>query len=237
MSSASSIFRNRAILSAKYIPETLIHREDKLKLLNSLFSGASSSPSKCFLQTVQLVGPSGSGKTSIMQVFGRSLEQEGERFGSNIKHVYLNLKEHGDSKSTLFRHLLAEVAPDVNSFGMSAQEVLTQTILYLRQKKMYLVLSLDEVDSWLKGSKNSSVVYDLTRLNENITDGICNVLGIMFAARSTSFYDKLDDADKSTLGRIPIFFQPYSSKEIEDILLLMPGDQPDRSHRNTNNEN
>jgi cell division control protein 6 len=220
----SQIFRNRAILSPRYVPETLVHREDALKLLNSLFGGVASSPSESFLQTVQLVGPLGSGKTSVMQVFGRSLEQEADMASRSsdwkFKHVYINLKEHGGSRITLFRYLLEVVAPGSNSLGISAEEVLTRILGYLRQKKLYVLLSLDEVDVWLKKNEKDgpAVIYDLTRLNENTPDGVCNVVGIIFTARSTGFHDILDDAEKSTLGRIPIYFRPYSEREIEDIL-------------------
>lgn len=221
---ASQIFRNQEILSPKYVPETLVHREDALKLLHSLFGGVASSPAESFLKTVQLVGPLGSGKTSVMQVFGRSLEQEADRASRSsswkFKHVYINLKEHGGSRITLFRYLLEVVAPGSNSLGISAEEVLTRILSYLRQKKIYVLLSLDEVDVWLKNNEKDgpAVIYDLTRLNENTPDGVCNIVGIIFTARSTGFHDILDDAERSTLGRIPIYFRPYSEREIEDIL-------------------
>ena len=221
---ASHIFRNRAILSPKYVPETLVHREDALKLLNSIFGGVASSPSESYLQTVQLVGPLGSGKTSVMQVFGRSLEQEADRASHSsswkFKHVYVNLKEHAGSRITLFRYLLEVVEPDSNSLGISAEEVLTRFLKHLRQEKLYLLLSLDEVDVWLKKNEEDGpeVIYDLTRLNENTPDGVCNIVGIIFTARSTSFHDILDDAERSSLGRLPIYFKPYSEREIEDIL-------------------
>jgi cell division control protein 6 len=221
---ASQIFRNRSILSPKYVPETLVHREDALKLLNSLFGGVASSPGESYLQTVQLVGPLGSGKTSVMQVFGRSMEQEADRASRSsswkFKHIYVNLKEHGGNRISLFRHILEQVAPGSNSLGISAEEVLTRVLSYLRQKKMYILLSMDEVDVWLKENEKDgpSVIYDLTRLNENTSDGICNVVGIIFTARSTGFHNILDDAEKSSLGRIPIYFRPYSEGEIEDIL-------------------
>jgi cell division control protein 6 len=153
-----------------------------------------------------------------MRVFGRSLEQEGDKAGQKIKHIYVNLKEHGGSRITLFRYLLEVVSSGSHSIGLSAEEVLTQFIDYLRSKKIYVIMSFDEIDSWLKTTKDSTIIYDLTRLNESTPDGICNVLGIMFAARSTDFHKKVDDAELSTLGEIPIMFNPYTRSEIKDIL-------------------
>jgi archaeal cell division control protein 6 len=190
-----------------------------LQLLSSLFGEVAVSPANAYLQVIQLIGPRGSGKTSVMRVFGRSLEQEGDKAGQKIKHIYVNLKEHGGSRITLFRYLLEVVSSGSHAIGLSAEEILTQFIDYLRSKKVYVIMSFDEIDSWLKSTKDSSIIYDLTRLNEGTPDGICNVLGIMFAERSTDFYKKLDDAELSTLGEIPIMFSPYTRAEIRDILL------------------
>ncbi len=214
----SSIFRNRRILLPRYIPESLVHREDKLGLLSSLFGEAAESPENSYLQVVQLIGPRGSGKTSVMRVFGGTLEQEGGRSGHKIKHIYVNLKEHGGSRITLFRYLLEVASSGSHSIGLSAEEVLTQFLDHLRSKKVYALISFDEIDAWLKTTKEPSIIYDLTRLNESTQDGLCNVIGIMFAARSTDFHRKLDDAELSTLGEIPIVFNPYYRVEIRDIL-------------------
>src|SRR5262249_2391829 len=47
----------------------------------------------------------------------------------------------------------------------------------------------------------------------------CNVLGVIFIARNTEFYDKIDSAELSTLGRVPIEFPLYTGRQISDILI------------------
>jgi cell division control protein 6 len=42
---------------------------------------------------------------------------------------------------------------------------------------------------------------------------------VIFIARSTEFYNRIDQAELSTLGRVPIEFPPYSNKQISDILI------------------
>jgi cell division control protein 6 len=42
---------------------------------------------------------------------------------------------------------------------------------------------------------------------------------VIFIARSTEFYNRLDQAELSTLGRVPIEFPMYSIKQISDILV------------------
>ena len=216
---ATTIFRDKEKLSPRFIPERLAHREEILRRLESLFTGAADSPELWHLRTVQLVGPSGSGKTSCVQVFGKKFEQgSSRRVNPQIRHIYVNLKLHGGSRVILYRYLVEQIAPEIHSLSMGAEEMLTQLVKYLKEKKIFLLLSLDEIDYWLKSTKETSVLYDLARLNEIDPSGSCNVLGVVFTARNTEFHKYLDPAELSTLGRIPIQFRRYSSEEIADIL-------------------
>src|SRR4029079_6438917 len=70
-----------------------------------------------------------------------------------------------------------------------------------------------------KKKKNSEIIYVFTRLNEFDLSKHCNVIGVVFIARSTDFPDKIDSSELSALGRLPIEFKPYSIDEISDILL------------------
>jgi cell division control protein 6 len=45
------------------------------------------------------------------------------------------------------------------------------------------------------------------------------VKGVIFIARSTDFYSRLDSAELSTLGRVPMEFTTYSIKQVSDILV------------------
>jgi cell division control protein 6 len=77
---------------------------------------------------------------------------------------------------------------------------------------------MDEIDYLVKISKDTGIIYDLSRLNEFEPDKPCNVKGIIFIARSTEFYNRLDPAELSTLGRVPIEFSRYTQEQVSDIL-------------------
>jgi cell division control protein 6 len=77
---------------------------------------------------------------------------------------------------------------------------------------------MDEIDYLIKSSKETGIIYDLTRLNEYEPEKPCNAKGVIFIARSTEFYSKLDAAELSTLGRVPIEFRPYTIQQVSDIL-------------------
>jgi cell division control protein 6 len=77
---------------------------------------------------------------------------------------------------------------------------------------------MDEIDYLIRTGKDTGIIYDLTRLNEFEPDKPCNVKGVIFIARSTEFYNRLDPAELSTLGRVPTEFHPYTLQQVSDIL-------------------
>ncbi len=163
-------------------------------------------------------GPIRSGKTSCIQVFGRGFAESARKYKVNVIHLYINLKLHGGSRVILYRYLIESIAPEILSLSLGADEMLTQLVKYLREKNIYLLLSLDELDYWLRSTKDTTIIYDLSRMNEIDIRGSCNIMGMIFAARNTEFHKKLDSAELSTLGRIPIVFKRYTGREIADIL-------------------
>jgi cell division control protein 6 len=131
----------------------------------------------------------------------------------------VNLKLQGGNKYAIYRLLLERMAPELPAQGLSAEEMLRYLLRYLHENRIHTLIILDEIDYLIKSTKDSSIIYDLTRLNEFDPDKPCNVKGVIFIARSTEFYNRLDQAELSTLGRVPIEFPMYSIKQISDILV------------------
>jgi cell division control protein 6 len=147
------------------------------------------------------------------------LENEFIKSGLTLKVAYINLKLQGGNKYAVYRFLLEKIAPELPSQGLSAEEMLRYLLSYLTENKLYTLIILDEIEFLLKSNKDSGMIYDFTRLNEFDLSKHCNVIGVVFIARSTDFHDKIDSSELSTLGRLPIEFKPYSIDEISDILL------------------
>jgi cell division control protein 6 len=114
--------------------------------------------------------------------------------------------------------LLERIAPELPAQGLSAEEMLRYLLQYLRQNNEYALIVIDEIDYLVKSSKDIGIIYDLTRLNEYELDKPCFVKGVIFIARSMEFYTKLDAAELSTLGRVPMEFHPYTVQQVSDIL-------------------
>lgn len=217
--SESRIFHDRSKLSSRYIPNELHHRETEMSLLLTMFKDSYIKPDEFLFSTPQIVGRSGIGKTSTILKFSKMLENEFIKSGLTLKVAYINLKLQGGNKYAVYRFLLEKIAPELPSQGLSAEEMLRYLLSYLNENKLYTLIILDEIEFLLRSNKDSGIIYDFTRLNEFDLSKHCNVIGVVFIARSTDFHDKIDSSELSTLGRLPIEFKPYSIDEISDILL------------------
>ena len=217
--SETSIFHDRSKLSSRYIPNELHHRENEMSLLLTMFKDSYIKPDEFLFSTPQIVGRSGIGKTSTILKFSKMLENEFIKSGLTLKVAYINLKLQGGNKYAVYRFLLEKIAPELPSQGLSAEEMLRYLLSYLTENKLYTLIILDEIEFLLRSNKDSGIIYDFTRLNEFDLSKHCNVIGVVFIARSTDFHDKIESSELSTLGRLPIEFKPYSIDEISDILL------------------
>jgi archaeal cell division control protein 6 len=128
------------------------------------------------------------------------------------------MKLQGGNKFAIYRFLLERIAPELPAQGLSAEEMLRYLLQYLRQNNQYALIVIDEIDYLVKSSKDAGIIYDLTRLNEYELDQPCYVKGVIFIARTMEFYTKLDAAELSTLGRVPMEFRPYTIQQVSDIL-------------------
>jgi archaeal cell division control protein 6 len=214
----SAIFRDRSKLSPRYVPNELPHRGKQIEQIQQIFRGAYSSPNEYPLTILQIIGPAGIGKTSTVLKFSRLLEEDFAKNRQKIRTAYVNLKLQGGNKYAIYRFLMERIAPELPSQGLSAEEMLRYLLRYLQENKIYGLIILDEIDYLIKITKDSGIIYDLSRLNEFDPENNCNVKGVIFIARSTEFYSRLDQAELSTLGRVPLEFPKYNINQVSEIL-------------------
>jgi cell division control protein 6 len=215
----SIIFKDRKKLSPRYLPKEISHREKQIDLLVRTFLDIKDDPDKFPLTVIQIIGPAGIGKTSTVIKFSDILDNELRKSKINIKIVYINLKLQGGNKYAIYKYLLSCIAPELPAQGLSAEEMLRQMLDYLILNNVYSIIILDEIDYLIKISKEIGIIYDLTRLNEFDPSKKCNVKGVIFIARSTEFYEKLDEAELSSMGRAYIEFPNYTIGQVSDIII------------------
>ena len=214
----STIFLDRSKLSPRYVPTELPHREKEIERIYHTFRDSFNSPERFPLTIMQIVGPAGIGKTSTVLATMRLLDDQFEKNRLKMKVAYVNLKLQGGNKYAIYRFILEKIAPELPAQGLSAEEMLRFLLRHLIENKIFAFIVLDEIDYLIKITKDSGIIYDLTRLNEFDPESPCHVKGVIFVARSTEFYSKLDQAELSSLGRVPIRFPMYSLKQVGDIL-------------------
>src|ERR671914_1278405 len=214
----SAIFLDRSKLSPRYIPSELPHREKEIEKIYHAFRESFSSPERFPLTIMQIVGPAGIGKTSTVLATMRLLEDQFSKNRLKMKVAYVNLKLQGGNKYAIYRFILEKIAPELPAQGLSAEEMLRFLLRYLIENKTFAFIVLDEIDYLIKITKDSGIIYDLTRLNEFDPESPCHVKGVIFIARSKEFYSKLDQAELSSLGRVPIEFPVYSTRQVSDII-------------------
>jgi cell division control protein 6 len=216
--SDSSIFLDRSKLSPRYIPKELPHREREIEKIYHAFKDSFGNPDSFPLTILQIVGPAGIGKTSTVLSTVRILNDQFAKYRLKMKTAYVNLKLQGGNKYAIYRYILEKIAPELPAQGLSAEEMLRYLLRYLVENRIFAFIILDEIDYLIKITKDSGIIYDLTRLNEFDPETPCLVKGVIFISRSMEFYSKLDQAEISSLGRIPIKFPMYTLKQVGDIL-------------------
>jgi cell division control protein 6 len=217
----SNIFKNQESLAPDFPIEaywdTLPHRTQQIQMLRSFYGDILSKKGQSYCRRLQIIGPAGSGKTCTLKFFGNEFEKQAHEQSVDIRHIYMNLKFEGGKRVIFYRNLLNKVEPHLVSASFSAEELLRSLITYLQREQKYILLTIDEIDYFVKRFKKQGIVYDLTRLNE-LSDKPSGIVGVTFLAREKGFHDLLDPAELSTLGRIYVEFQPYSSRQIFEIL-------------------
>ncbi len=210
------IFRDKEKLSPRYLPSKLVHREKELKLLRAMTSDLAIGEK--FLRVIQVQGPAGMGKTSAVHMVGRDLERVNKKYGFNFKYIYINLKLEAPSKFVLFNNIAGKVDPVLRSRNLTAEELLHEILEYLRKKDIRVVLALDEIDYFLRFSRDSSIIYDLTRFSELKLGEPVNIVGLITIARDPSWRKILTSGERSSLGRLIVNFRPYAKEQLFDIL-------------------
>ena len=205
----TGVFADKDVLSHSYVPDIVYHREDQTRQLAAILSPMlrNQNTSNCFLY-----GKTGTGKTMITMHVARELELAGK----NIKILYINCKLRGvtDTEYRLLAELSRMLGSPVPPTGLPTDEVYNIFLQALGRIGKNTILILDEIDS-LVAKIGDDILYNLTRMNQNLTAAKPTIVGI---SNSLSFIDTIDPRVKSSLSEEEIIFPPYNSKQLADIL-------------------
>ncbi|UNQ74222.1 Cdc6/Cdc18 family protein [Infirmifilum sp. NZ] len=205
-------------MSSEYVPLYLPHRESEVKeTLRHLYSIVKGE--KDVTKTVIYTGPTGTGKTAVAK---RILVTLGEQASSGklppLMTSYVNAYDLR-SKYAFFRKIGEDVGLRFPRKGFSTHEVITYIFQTLSRGDSNLVLVIDEADLLVRQKEGEEILYILIRLRELLSD--VNV-GLGMLAIFRDFQLSIESVSnvgiKSSLSSAVIRFNPYTSRQLSDIL-------------------
>jgi cell division control protein 6 len=206
------IFKNEEKLSPEYVPSRLPHREEELNLLTTFFS-THIYGKKGYSVRVLITGPVGTGKTALSKLFGTKAEEEASRSGVSLRYIHVNCKIHSTLFSLLKRVVEALKAP-IPGRGLSNEELLHSLMNYLENKRMTLILGLDEVDGLIR--EEPEALYLLSRISEE-RDSVPR-LSILMISRNVEVLNILDESTRNMLQNNVLYLSEYTAEQLRDII-------------------
>ncbi|MFW9826235.1 MAG: Cdc6/Cdc18 family protein [Candidatus Thorarchaeota archaeon] len=208
------IFKNRDALDSWYIPEDLPHRDSQIKSIAEKTACALLGDTP---QSFLCYGMTGTGKTATIRYVSQKLAQQ----TSEIKPwwIYINC----NVVSTPYR-ILAHIYNTISRrekippTGLP-KDIIFKKLLGLLDSKVgnsICFLVLDEIDILVDKKGGNEILYDLTRLNENLDKCKTCLVGI---SNKLKFKENLDPRIISSLGEEHIVFPSYDASELRDILI------------------
>ncbi|MFW9855574.1 MAG: Cdc6/Cdc18 family protein [Candidatus Thorarchaeota archaeon] len=212
------ILKDEQVFEANYIPDRLIHRDVELQNLATHFSSILYKEKHNFAKHAIIEGPVGVGKTVAAQNIGLVIEtfsrEEKAQKVTSIRFFHLNCRRL-KSWYLLLTSLLRHLVPAFPIRGFSTSELISYLSTILEEKKIGMLLCLDEVDYVLGKPYGLDVLYSLIRGHENSQNP---QISMIIITRNPNFLSILDPALRSSLSHSMIRFGPYTINQMYDIL-------------------
>lgn len=214
MEAESPLFRDETVLDINYIPKTLLHREDEMRLLRSLFSYLLTAPRE-MSQRVIILGGVGVGKTALAQRFGLDLMEEARRRRLRVRYLHVNCREVRGSLFLALRKAVRDLKPEFPERGYSVDDLLEALMALLDERDEHLLLCLDDVEPLIEAEPEA--LYRLTRVQEERLEAPRR-LSLILIAKSLEAFRMLDRSTLSTLQRSILHLSAYTQHQLLDIV-------------------
>jgi len=210
LESGRRIIRNRDVLRADYLPDSLPHRSEHIRHMGEVLAPCllGGRPSNLFIY-----GKTGTGKTAVAKHVLKRFSAEAAKRDVKAQFVYVNCRIAGTEYRVL-SEMCASLGVRVPFTGLSKAEVFGRLRSALTAFGGLLVVCLDEVDVLVK-SFGDDLLYEMTRSNDPTVVGHVAVIGI---SNDLMFKEQLDPRVLSSLSEEELVFHPYTALELADIL-------------------
>ena len=206
------LFANRDVLRNDYIPSTLPHRAEHIQRLGAILAPALSGSK---ISNLFVYGKTGTGKTIVAKFVLERLKKKADEVGGPVRVSYINCRMAGSNYRVL-ADLCRSVGVEIPFTGLALGEVVDRFKNGLNADRMALIVVLDEIDALVKGRQDDSLLYELTRINEELVQSWIGLVGV---SNDLHFKEFLDPRVLSSLSEEEVVFRPYLANELFDILL------------------
>ncbi len=206
------IIRDHKPLSFTYVPKDLLHRDEQMRRMFSIFRSVAESGVS---QNAMLHGRVGTGKTALAKRFSMEFRDWAATKDSAVEFEVVNCRRRTSNASIILAltNHFDKAFPDR---GFSVPEMLDVIKKFLIRDHIHYLVVLDEADVLLRKA-GSDLIYLLTRFEEEelrdqgsvnlILVSQENVLGLM------------DEASRSTFKPSNVItFDRYTEKALYDII-------------------
>ncbi|MFH1403096.1 MAG: ORC1-type DNA replication protein [Candidatus Altiarchaeota archaeon] len=203
-----TLFKSEEVFTPSYVPDDFTHRDDQLKEMS-----LSIKPGLRGVNPINTLihGPPGTGKTTAMKyLFNQVNEMSGK-----LKTVYVNCEDN-NTRFSIFSKIHEEVfghsPPDT---GKPLNTVKEKVFKKLEREGKSLCVCLDEMDLLFLNKTIDSLLIDLLKAHTTYGYDKVGVIGIMI---DETIINDLEAKTMSVFNPVRVYFPPYSSSEVYDIL-------------------
>lgn len=198
------IFRNRASLSPRYLPDRLVGREKQVAELASLMRPVLHHGEPA---NVLISGIKGTGKTTIVRFVLKQLNANIEKKDLSVVPIFINCRKI-NTTSKVILDILNKVSPEteVPRTGLSMGKYYRALWKALNEKRTTIIVVLDEIEAL----KDKNILYELSHAGENMSIKEDIFIGIIGISDDIFFYGKTEQTVVSALQYRNIVFPPYS---------------------------
>jgi cell division control protein 6 len=207
----SRIFADRDVLRHDYIPDNLPHRAEHIQRLAGIFAPALHESK---ISNVFVYGKTGTGKTIVTKFVLDKLQKKASDVGAALRIAYVNCRLAGTNYRVL-AEICRAIRVDVPFTGIAVGELLDRFSTGMNADRASLLVALDEIDALIKHGADDALLYELTRINENLSSSWISLVGI---SNDLHFKEFLDPRVLSSLSEEEVVFRPYLADELFDIL-------------------
>jgi cell division control protein 6 len=216
--SGKSFVKNRQTLTIDYVPDKLPFRDGESRALAETLSIVlRKEPGRP--SNLLLFGEPGTGKTAVVKKVVGSLKKKAKELGIDVTVPMINAKTANSTYKVLFEIADAiginKAEKKIPFTGISLGEATGRVLQFIQEKKLHLILVIDEIDTLVESS-GDDMLYTFTRTNERMSKGgFVSIIGI---SNDLSFKEKLDPRVRSSLSEEEMVFNPYTVEQLRQIL-------------------